>query len=138
MALEFFGPRWFYKGSLSNDDQDKVRDLLEDFIQDDENFKVPEGWSCDILSSFQTSQPHMWKKFYRILDPNLSKFFEEIGTKCSVYPHYKEAWVNKYRKGYYQEYHTHDDPKINLSLVYYYQIEAVSYTHLTLPTSDLV
>ena len=123
MALEFFGPRWFYKGSFSPDDQDEATDVLGNFIDDDENFSQPEGWTCEILSSFNTRQPHMWKKFYAILDPYLGEFFEQIGTKCPVYPHYQEAWVNKYRKGFYQEYHTHDDPKMNLSIVYYHRME---------------
>ena len=41
-------------------------------------------------------------------------------TDIEIIP--QDAWANKYDTGHFQEYHTHEVPYCNLSIVYLYDI----------------
>ena len=125
MTVEMFSPRWYYRGTISEENQERIKKSFSKFIEEDKNFANKEEWNCNVLTSYQvpTNESADWDTFLECVRPCVTEFMEEMKPKMNLTIKPQEGWVNKYRKGHYQETHCHSVPFCNLAMVYFYQME---------------
>ena len=126
MTIQVFSPKWFFQDQLSTEDQQKTRELFSDFVNNDDNFGQPRGWSCNVKSSWgrENNTKELWHSWLKNLKPTMDRFVEVVGTKCDVDIIMDNSWANKYDIGDYQEVHDHSDSmRTNISMVYFYDID---------------
>lgn len=120
-----FSPRWYYRGTLPDDNQKQITDAFGIFLSDDKNFSNRDEWNCNVLTTYQS--PHNdeapWSVFLEMIRPVVDEFMESMRPKIDLTVKPQEGWANKYLKGHYQEHHCHSVPFCNLALVYFYQQE---------------
>lgn len=123
MTIEMFCPKWYYVGTVSEENQQKIKDLFKEFLSNDENFSDIDGWNCTVLSSYQnpnnSSAP--WTEFLDCIREPIDEFMKQMSPTVDIELIPQEAWTNKYRKGHFQECHDHCMPFCNLSMVYFYK-----------------
>ena len=109
MTIKVFSPKWFFHDQLSIEDQQKTRELFSDFVNNDDNFGQPRGWSCNVKSSWgrENNTKELWHSWLKNLNPTMDRFVEVVGTKCDVDIIMDNSWANKYDIGDYQEVHDH-------------------------------
>ena len=131
--IEYFAPRWFYQGSVSKEGQSSIRESFGDFIKDDNNFQSPEVWNCNVKSSFgvESNLSAPFNKFTEYINANIDQFTQELGVLSRVDIIPQEFWINRYGKGHFQEYHSHGVFEVNLSLVYFYQLDDINKSDFT-------
>ena len=125
MTLQEFNPSWYFRSRLSDEDIQKVKNIFVSFIDDDNNFHNPPQWGANVKSSFYhpNNDNPKWDSFLEILKPFTDEFIGIMKPKMPVEVFAQEGWVNKYSWQYFQEYHTHASPDINLSMVYFYNVK---------------
>ena len=131
--IHWFNPRWYYQEDVGASARDIIKtELVEKYLEDDSNFAQPLGWTCDVLSTHTVDNPDIpWDIFLREIMPSIQNFVDRFGSKHKEYSVVgTEMWANKYRKGMYQEAHTHPDRLCNLVGVYFYTIPKDSGTFL--------
>ncbi len=123
MTVEMFSPRWYYRGSVSEENQQKIREGFARFLSIDKNFANRNEWNCNVLTSYQspTNLEAPWEMWLDCLRPCVDEFMEAMRPKIDLELKPQEAWANKYLKGQYQEHHCHSVPFCNLALVYFYE-----------------
>ena len=131
--IQYFAPRWFYHGSVSKEGQSAIEEALGGFIKDDNNFRSPQGWNCDVKSSYglECNEKAPFEKFMEHTSANIGEFNKELKARKPVDILPQEFWVNRYSKGQFQEYHNHAVPQVNLSVVYFYQLDDVNKADFT-------
>ena len=125
MTLQEFNPSWYFRSRLSDEDIQKVKNIFVSFIDDDNNFHNPPQWGANVKSSFYhpNNDNPKWDSFLEILKPFTDEFISIMKPKMPVEVFAQEGWVNKYSWQYFQEYHTHASPDINLSMIYFYKVK---------------
>ena len=116
-------PKWYYTGTVSEENQIKIKELFEEFLSNDENFATPNNWNCTARSTYEQKSNYSapWQEFLDLIKDNINEFMEEVHPQIDVEIQPHEAWANRYSKGEYQEYHTHSSPMCNISMVYFYK-----------------
>tara|TARA_E500000331_G_C17049107_1_gene623114 strand:- start:68 stop:667 length:600 start_codon:yes stop_codon:yes gene_type:complete len=124
MTVKLFNPHWFYQGQLSDKDRNILSDTYDDFISDNDNFHNYWEESCNNLTSFRSSTNNSidWNVFKNCLYSNITEFINEMKPRTSdVSIKFDGVWINKYKKGAYQEVHDHATLRCNLVMVYIYK-----------------
>ena len=123
MSIEVYHPRWYYHEVLTTTEISTINEIFQDYIEDDNNFKQPPGWNCNVQTSYQVGENDTpeWKEFLNIIRPYVDDMLSMVRAKAvEVLP--QEAWVNKYNPGDSQELHDHCTPNTNLSMVYFHRL----------------
>ena len=126
MTVQVFSPKWFFHDRLSEEDQQETKEMFSDFLNNEDNFQQPKGWSCNIRTSWmhENNTKELWNGWLKNLKPTMDRFVAEVGTKCDVDIIMDNSWANKYDIGNYQEVHDHSDSmRTNISMVYFYEID---------------
>ena len=126
MTVQVFSPIWFFHARLSEEDQQETKEMFSDFLNNEDNFQQPKGWSCNIRTSWmhENNTKELWNGWLKNLKPTMDRFVAEVGTKCDVDIIMDNSWANKYDIGNYQEVHDHSDSmRTNISMVYFYEID---------------
>ena len=126
MTVQVFSPKWFFHDRLSEEDQQETKEMFSDFLNNEDNFQQPKGWSCNIRTSWmhENNTKELWNGWLKNLKPTMDRFVAEVGTKCDVDIIMDNSWANKYDIGNYQEVHDHSDSmRTNISKVYFYEID---------------
>jgi len=122
MSIEMFCPQWYYIGTVSDEKQTSIKDLFAEFLSIEDNFTQPDDWKCTVKSSYNNPRNSAapWTEFVALISDQISEFMNDMSpiTNVSLIP--QEAWVNKYPKGGFQEYHDHSVHNCNLSMVYFF------------------
>lgn len=63
-----------------------------------------------------------WNDWLECLRLSIDDALDKLKPTVDVEVIPQDAWANKYNKGHFQEYHTHEVPYCNLSMVYMYDI----------------
>ena len=129
MTIKMFCPKWYYLGTVPTKNQKRIRSIFSDFISDDSNYLTPSGWQCNVLSTYShDNNPNApWDEFANEIEPCMIEFLKEMYPKKEPLMSPTEAWVNKYKKGGFQENHDHvlspnHEHFCNLSFIYFYQV----------------
>ena len=136
--IDFFAPRWYYRGTVSKEGQLAIRSSLGSFIKDDNNFRYPEGWNCDVKTSYglECNNNAPFEKFMENTSDNITEFLGHFNPKVAIDLLPQEFWVNRYSKGQFQEYHDHAVPQVNLGVVYFYQLDDINKSDFTFYNKD--
>jgi hypothetical protein len=134
MTIKMFCPKWYYLGTVPLKNQEKIKDKFSHFILNDNNFLTPDDWECNVLSSYQNEKNSdaPWDIFLKEIEPCMTEFLREMYPKSNPQLVTTDAWINKYKRGGFQENHDHilsvNDPRFcNLSLVYFYQVDDTNF-----------
>jgi len=120
-----FAPKWYYRNTLSPEHQRMTREIMDEWILDDNNFHNPDNWlgSVGTTLNHESNPKGPWKEWFPVLEDVLRDFFEnQMGLKEGCQPFFQECWANRYSKGHFQEFHNHAAFHCNLSMVYYYHL----------------
>ena len=125
MTIQEFNPSWYFRDRLIDDDIKKINTTFTSFIENDDNFHNPPQWGANVKSSFYhpNNKNSKWDLFLDIVRPFADRFISLMKPKMGVEVYPQEGWINKYSWQYFQEYHTHASPDINLSMVYFYRVK---------------
>ena len=124
MGMKTFSPSWYFQGEVTEEARQEISRIFKDFIEDKDNFGQPPKWTAPVRSSYDhmNNEKAPWQAFFKIVGSQFEKFLDEVGTLQDVEVLPLEAWVNKYRPGDSQEYHTHCGPDVNIAMVYFHTI----------------
>ena len=113
----------------ANQESKRIRSIFSDYISDDSNYLTPSGWQCNVLSTYgHDNNPNApWDEFANEIEPCMIEFLKEMYPKKEPLMSPTEIWVNKYKKGGFQENHDHvlspnHEHFCNLSFIYFYQV----------------
>lgn len=123
--IHCFNPAWYYQADIGASSRDVIRtELVEKYLEDDFNFSQPPGWTCDVLSTHTIDNPDIpWDILIKELLPSIRDLASKFGLVHDKYTVTGTGmWANKYKKGMYQEPHTHPDTLCNLVGVYFYTL----------------
>ena len=136
--IDLFAPRWYYRGTVSKEGQLAIRSSLGSFVKDDNNFRYPEGWYCDVKTSYglECNNNAPFEKFMENTSDNITEFLGHFNPKVAIDLLPQEFWVNRYSKGQFQEYHDHAVPQVNLGVVYFYQLDDINKSDFTFYNKD--
>ena len=125
MTVEMFTPRWYYKGKVPFENQQEIERTFEEFMDLEKNFINPDNINGELLTSYglPTNQSAPWERWLEFIKPCLSEMVDQLKPKRDIEVVLQEAWVNRYQKGHYQEYHCHSVQHCNLAAVYFYRLE---------------
>lgn len=123
MALELYNSNWYFHDVLTEEEQQDIRNNFSQFIDDDNNFEFHAEWDQQLrfTSNKQTYLP--WDKYCYQLTRSFNLFTKEVGKRkeWTILP--RSNWICKYNKGYNQGTQCYCDRKINLMMVYFYDID---------------
>ena len=124
MTIEMFCPRWYYRGSVPEDNQQEIKQLFEEFLSVDKNFINPDDLNGELLTSYglPTNVSAPWTEWLELIKPCLSEMVEQLKPKMDIEIVPQEAWCNRYDTGHYQEYHCHSVQHCNLAAVYFFKL----------------
>jgi len=123
MTIENYNPNWYYHGVLNEEEQKIIRDDFTSYIADESNFVFHPEWDCNVRLSSYSEKPAPWSSFLMATNRCFGEFKEEVGQKKPYTIVNGNLWINRYSTGYNQECHTHCNPEVNLSMVYFYQLD---------------
>ena len=103
--IDLFAPRWYYRGTVSKEGQLAIRSSLGSFIKDDNNFRYPEGWNCDVKTSYglECNNNAPFEKFMENTSDNITEFLGHFNPKVEIDVLPQEFWGNRYSKVQFQE-----------------------------------
>lgn len=122
-TIEMFCPQWYYHSTISNEYQEQIKRLFDSQVYDDSIYTAS-PWDCDCLTTFQ-SESNMklpWNDWLECIRLDIDDAIDKLKPKIDIEVIPQDAWANKYNRGHFQEYHTHEVPFCNLSMVYFYDI----------------
>ena len=125
MTVEMFCPRWYYKGKLPMDNIEKIKHYFSEFLDLEKNFINPDHINGELMTSYglPTNETAPWETWLELIKPCLTEMVDDLKPKRDIEIIPQEAWVNRYQKGHYQEYHCHSVQHCTLAAVYFYKLE---------------
>ena len=123
MTIEMFCPKWYYHSTLSEETQKEIKTLFDSQVYDDIIY-TESPWDCNCLTTFQSkSNANLpWNQWLDCIRDSIDDAIEKLKPTTDIEIIPQDAWANKYDTGHFQEYHTHEVPYCNFSIVYLYDI----------------
>ena len=118
-----FCPQWYYTGTVSEENQQRIAELFDDFVSNDDNFSESPDWNCPSLTTIhnEANGQAPWSEWLECIRDHIDSFLEETQPTKDIQIIPQEAWANKYKAGHFQEYHDHAVANCNISMVYFYK-----------------
>ena len=75
--IEHFNPKWYFKDTLTDIDQQQIDDWFAELYTDAEGFGIPKDWQklCRVTSTDRKSDGNpIWEDYLKLLKPYQDKF----------------------------------------------------------------
>ena len=79
-------------------------------------------YNKNVIEKYEPRINLPWNQWLDCIRDSIDDAIEKLKPTTDIEIIPQDAWANKYDTGHFQEYHTHEVPYCNLSIVYLYDI----------------
>jgi len=123
MALELYNSNWYFHEVLTEEEQKEIETHFSEFVNDPARFEFHSEWDQNLRYTSSKESYAPWDKYLEQLTRALNIFVADVGKREEWTMMPRSSWIAKYEKGYNQHAESHCNRKVNLMMIYFYDID---------------